>query len=76
MGSTPDVYEITILGEHENVPMTGFNVINERIVGNNTIITVSANMNEFTALNNSFNILKDKYNLFFVSWDSYSFFRG
>ncbi len=76
MGSTPDVYEITILGEHENVPMIGFNIINERIVGNNTIITVSANMNEFTALNNSFNILKDKYNLFFVSWDSYSFFRG
>lgn len=76
MGSSPDVYEITLLGEHENVTMTGFNVIDERIVGNNTIITVSANMNEFTALNNSFNLLKDKYHLFFISWDSYSFFRG
>jgi hypothetical protein len=27
-------------------------------------------------LNTSFDILKDKYHLFFVSWDSYSFFRG
>ncbi|UTB33722.1 MAG: hypothetical protein NKF70_05780 [Methanobacterium sp. ERen5] len=76
MGSSPDVYEITILGEHENVTMTGFNVINERTVGNNTMITVPANMNEFTALNTSFDTLKDKYHLFFVSWDSYSFFRS
>lgn len=76
MGSSPEVYDVTIVGEHENVTMQGFNVLNEKIVGNNTVITVSADMNEFSALNSSFNILKDKYPLFFISWDSYSFFRG
>lgn len=76
MGSSPDIYDVTIVGEHENVTMPGFNVLNEKIVGNNTVVTVSADKNEFSALNSSFNILKDKYPLFFISWDSYSFFRG
>lgn len=76
MGSSPDEYEVTLMGEHENVTLMGFNVTNERIVGNNTVITMSADMNEFSALNSSFNALKGKYPLFFISWDSYSFFRG
>lgn len=76
MGSSPDIYDVTIVGEHQNVTMPGFNVLSEKIVGNNTVVTVSADMNEFSALNGSFDILKDKYPLFFISWDSYSFFRG
>lgn len=76
MGSSPEVYDVTIVGEHEKVTLPGFNVLNEKIVGNNTVITVATDMNEFSALNSSFNILKDKYPLFFISWDSYSFFRG
>lgn len=76
IGSSPDVYDITIVGEHENVTLPGFNVLDEKIAGNNTVVTVSANMNEFSALNSSFTILKDEYPLFFISWDSYSFFRG
>ncbi len=74
MGSNPDVYEITLIGEHENVTIEGFDVLSEKIVGKNTIITVSSHMNEFSALNLTLNSLKDKYSIFFISWDSYSFF--
>lgn len=74
MGSNPDIYEITLIGQHKQVNMNGFDVLNEKIVGNNTVITVSSNMNEFSALNQSFNLLKDTNSLFFVSWNSYSFF--
>lgn len=76
IGSNPDVYEITLIGEHENIQLEGFNVINEKNVDNNTVITVSSNMNEFSTLNQAFKLLKDKYPLFFVSWDSYSFFSS
>jgi len=73
-GSSPDVYEITVIDVKGNIDMPGINVLNEKSVNNNIIITIYSKINEYEALNDSSNILKSKYPLFFISWNSYSFF--
>jgi hypothetical protein len=74
LGSNPEVYEITVLGEHGDIELYGFDVINEKVVDGKTIITVSSKMNELVVLNQIFNLLNGKYPVFFVSWNIYSFF--
>lgn len=74
IGSHPDVYEVTVIGNYSNVEMNGFDVVNEKIVGENTVLTVSSNENELTFINQTFNLFKDRYPVFFVSWNIYSFF--
>lgn len=72
-GSNPEYYEVTVLGGHGEIPLQGFNVTNEQIVGNATIITVSSKMNEMTFFNQVFKEYNGKYPTFFVSWNIYSY---
>jgi hypothetical protein len=74
IGSNPDVYEITVFGVDGQVDLPGFNVLDERVVGDKTIITVSSDMNELTFLNEIYTLLNGKNVPFFVSWNIYSFF--
>jgi hypothetical protein len=74
IGSNPDVYEVTVIGVDGHVDLPGFNVLDEKIVGDKTIITVSSDMNELTFLNKMYNLLSNKNVPFFVSWNFYSFF--
>ena len=74
IGSNPEVYEITVLGGHGEIEFQGFNVLDEKIVGNKTILTVSSNMNELKFFNQTSQILDDKYPAYFVSWNIYSYF--
>lgn len=74
IGSHPDVYEVTLIGNYNNVEMNGFDVVNEKIVGENTVLTVSSNTNELSFVNQTYNLLKDRYPAFFVSWNIYSYF--
>ena len=73
-GSNPEYYEVTVLGGHGEIPLQGFNVTNEQIVGNATIITVSSKMDEMTFFNQVFKEYNGKYPAFFVSWNIYSYF--
>lgn len=73
-GSSPEYYEVTVLGGHGEIPLQGFNVTNEQIVGNATIITVSSKMDEMTFFNQVFKEYNGKYPAFFVSWNIYSYF--
>jgi hypothetical protein len=74
VGSNPEYYEVTVLGGHGEIPLQGFNVTNEQIVGNATIITLSSNMDEMTFFNQIFKDYNGKYPAFFVSWNIYSYF--
>jgi hypothetical protein len=74
VGSNPEYYEVTVLGGHGEIPLQGFNVTNEQIVGNATIITVSSKMDEMTFFNQIFKDYNGKYPAFFVSWNIYSYF--
>ena len=74
IGSSPDVYEVTVLGTHGEVELEGFNVLDEKVIGNKTIITVSSNLNELTFFNQIFKLINNKYPAFFVSWNIYSYF--
>ena len=74
IGSNPDVYVVTVIGGNGEIDIQGLNVIDEKVVGEKTIITISSDLNELTFLNQIFNLLKDKYPIFFVSWNFYSFF--
>jgi len=74
IGSNPEYYEITVLGGHGDVQLQGFNILDEKVVGNKTIIKVSSNMNELTFFNQTSQILDDKYPAFFISWNIYSYF--
>lgn len=74
IGSNPDVYVVTVIGGNGEIDIPGLNVIDEKVVGEKTIITISSDLNELTFLNQIFNLLKDKYSIFFVSWNFYSFF--
>ncbi len=74
IGSNPEFYEVTVLGGHGDIQLEGFNILDEKIVGNKTIIKVSSNMNELTFFNQTSQILDDKYPAFFVSWNIYSYF--
>jgi len=72
-GSNPEYYEVTVLGGHGDVQLTGFNVTNEQIVGNATIITVSSKLDEMSFFNQVFKEYGGKYPVFFVSWNIYSY---
>ncbi|MGB7968328.1 MAG: hypothetical protein WCF28_02005 [Methanobacterium sp.] len=72
-GSNPEYYEVTVLGGHGEIPLQGFNVTNEQIVGNATIITVSSKLDEMTFFNQVFKEYNGKYPAFFVSWNIYSY---
>lgn len=74
MGSHPDVYQISIVGANNNVEMNGFEVVNEQIINGNTVLTVSSNMNELSFVNQTYNLFKNRYPVFFVTWDIYSYF--
>ena len=73
-GSNPEYYEVTVLGGYGDIPLPGFNVTNEQIVGNATIIKVSSNLDEMTFFNQVFKEYNGKYPAFFVSWNIYSYF--
>ena len=73
-GSNPEYYEVSVLGGHGEIPLQGFNVTNEKIVGKATIITVSSNMNEMAFFNQVFKEYNGEYPAFFVSWNIYSYF--
>jgi hypothetical protein len=73
-GSNPEYYEVTVLDGHGDIPLQGFNVTNEKLVGNATIITVSSKMDEMTFFNQVFKEYNGKYPAFFVSWNIYSYF--
>jgi hypothetical protein len=74
IGSNPEFYEVTVLGGHGDIQLPGFDVVDEKIVGNKTVITISSNMNELTFFNQIFKTLNGKYPAFFVSWNIYSYF--
>ena len=74
IGSNPEFYEVTVLGGHGNIQLQGFNILDENVVGNKTILKVSSNMNELTFFNQTSQILDDKYPAYFVSWNIYSYF--
>lgn len=74
IGSNPDVYEITVIGAQGEIELQGFNVLDEKMVGNKTIITVSSNINELAFFNQTSKVLEDKYPAFFISWNIYSYF--
>jgi hypothetical protein len=74
IGSNPDVYEITVIGAQGAIDLQGFNILDEKVVGNKTIITVSSNINELVFFNQISKVLDDKYPAFFISWDIYSYF--
>jgi hypothetical protein len=73
VGSNPEVYEVTVLGGHGDIEFQGFNVLDEKVVGNKTILTISSNMNELKFFNQTSQILDDKYPAYFVSWNIYSY---
>jgi hypothetical protein len=75
IGSNPDVYVVTVNGGNGEIDLPGFDVLDEKVVGEKTIITISSDLNELTFLNQIFNPLKDKYPIFFVSWNFYSFIK-
>jgi hypothetical protein len=74
IGSNPEFYEVTVLGGHGDIKLQGFNILDEKVVGNKTILKVSSNMNELTFFNQTSQILDDKYPAYFVSWNIYSYF--
>jgi hypothetical protein len=74
IGSNPDVYVVTVIGGSSEIDLQGMDVLDEKVVGDKTIITVSSDLNELIFLNQIFNLLKDKNPIFFVSWNFYSFF--
>ena len=74
IGSNPEFYEVTVLGGHGDIQLQGFDILDEKVVGNKSIIKVSSNMNELTFFNQTSQILDDKYPAFFVSWNIYSYF--
>lgn len=73
MGSNPVVFEVTVLGSHGDIQLPGFDIVNEKVVGDKTVITISSNMNELTFFNQIFKTLNSKYPAFFVSWNIYSY---
>jgi hypothetical protein len=74
IGSNPEVYEVTVLGGHGDIQLQGFNILDEKVIGNKTILKVSSNMNELKFFNQTSQILDDKYPAYFVSWNIYSYF--
>ena len=74
IGSNPEFYEVTVLGGHGDIQLQGFNILDEKVVGNKTILKVSSNMNELKFFNQTSQILDDKYPAYFVSWNIYSYF--
>lgn len=74
IGSNPEFYEVTVLGGHGDIQLQGFNILDEKVAGNKTVIKVSSNRNELTFFNQTSQILDDKYPAFFVSWNIYSYF--
>ncbi|HEX7467157.1 MAG TPA: hypothetical protein VF324_01045 [Methanobacterium sp.] len=74
IGSNPEFYEVTVLGGHGDIQLQGFNILDEKVIGNKTILKVSSNMNELKFFNQTSQILDDKYPAYFVSWNIYSYF--
>ncbi|MFY9638867.1 MAG: hypothetical protein WAK14_08720, partial [Methanobacterium sp.] len=74
IGSNPEFYEVTVLGGQGDIQLQGFNILDEKVVGNKTILKVSSNMNELKFFNQTSQILDDKYPAYFVSWNIYSYF--
>ena len=74
VGSNPEVYEVTVLGGHGDIEFQGYNVSDEKVVGNKTILTISSKMNELKFFNQTSQILDDRYPAYFVSWNIYSYF--
>lgn len=74
IGSHPDVYMISEIGNHNNVEMNGFEVLNEKMVDGKTELTISSKLNEISFINQTYNLLKDKSPVYFVSWNIYSYF--
>jgi hypothetical protein len=64
MGSNPVVYEVTVLGSYGDIQLPGFDIVNEKVVGDKTVITISSNMNELTFFNQIFKTLNSKYPAF------------
>jgi hypothetical protein len=74
IGSNSEYYELTVLGGHGDIQLQGFKILDEKVVGNETILKVSSNMNELKFFNQTSQILDDKYPAYFVSWNIYSYF--
>lgn len=74
VGSNHDVYVITEIGTHNNIEMNGFEVLNEKRVDGKIELTISSKLDEISLINQTYNLLKDKSPVYFVSWNIYSYF--
>lgn len=72
--SVPDYYEVTIIGVPEEIELLDYNVLSTRVVNNKTIITLDSNYDEIYLINDLASSLEGKSEVFFISWNFYSFF--
>lgn len=72
--SVPDYYEVTIIDAPEDLELLDYNILSSQVVNDKTIITVDSNYNEIHLINDLASSLEGKSEVFFISWNFYSFF--
>ncbi|QUH22939.1 hypothetical protein HYG87_03710 [Methanobacterium alkalithermotolerans] len=72
--SFPDYYEVTIIDAPEDLKLLDYNILSSQVVNNKTIITLDSNYNEIHLINDLASSLEGKSEVFFISWNFYSFF--